>query len=127
MRLLFWNTGERPVVELLRNLSRSRDVDILVLAEVAAPIAEVVNQLNEGTEQTYFLAQERLPKPCRRPLHVLTRLSENRVVAIRDRAGIAVKRVFPIIGLDFTIVAVHLRSKLYQSQEDQAFATVSIQ
>ena len=127
MRVLFWNTGKRPVVDLLRNLSRRRDVDILVLAEVAAPIAEVVNQLNEGAEQTYFVAQERLPKSFNRPLHVLTRLNEDRVVAIRDSAGIAVKRVFPIIGLDFTIVAVHLRSKLYQShQVDQALGAVSI-
>ena len=41
--------------------------------------------------------------------------------------GIAVKRVFPIIGLDFTIVALHLRSKLYQSNDmDQAFAAAAI-
>ena len=78
-------------------------------------------------EQTYSLAQERLPKPLRRPLHVLTRLREDRVVAIRDTPDIAVKRVFPIIGLDFTIVALHLRSKLHQSHDlDQALAAVGI-
>ena len=126
MRILFWNTGKRPVIELLRELSRLRDVDILVLAEVAIPIEDVVNRLNEDAEQGYFCAQERLPKSFRRPLHVVTRLNEDRVVALKDGAGVTVKRVFPIIGPDFTIVGVHLRSKLFQPQEDQEFRAASI-
>ena len=127
MRVLFWNTGKRPVVALLRDLSRRRDVDILVLAEVAFSMGEVVSQLNEDVERTYFLAQERLPRSFRRPLHILTRLGEDQVVAIRDSAGITAKRVFPILGLDFTIVAVHLRSKLYQShRDDQTLGTVRV-
>lgn len=126
MRILFWNTGNRPVIGLLRELSRLRDVDILVLAELAVPIEDVVNQLNESAEQGYFCAQERLPKSFRRPLHVLTRLHEDRVVALKDGAGITVKRVFPIVGPDFTIVAVHLRSKLFQPQEDQVFRAASV-
>jgi len=126
MRILFWNTGRRPVIGLLRELSRLRDIDILVLAEMALPIEDVVNRLNEGAEQGYFCAQERLPESVRRPLQVLARLSEDRVLALQDGAGLTVKRVFPIIGPDFTIVAVHLRSKLFQSQEDQAFHAASV-
>ena len=126
MRILFWNTGKRPVIGLLRELSRLRDVDILVLAEVAIPIEDVVNRLNEDAEQGYFCAQERLPTSFRRPLHVVTRLNEDRVVALKDGAGVTVKRVFPIIGPDFTIVGVHLRSKLFQPQEDQELRAASI-
>lgn len=126
MRILFWNTRERSVVGLLRVLSSHRDVDVFVLAEVADPIQDVVSRLNEDAAQVYFSAQERIPKRLKRSLHVLTRLREDRVTALRDSAGIAVKRVVPIIGPDFTIVAVHLRSKLFQSQEDQALGVVSI-
>ena len=126
MRILFWNTGQRSVVGLLRVLSSLRDVDVFVLAEVADPIQDVVSRLNEDAAQVYFSAQERIPKRVARSLHVLTRLREDRVTALRDSAGIAVKRVFPIIGPDFTIVAVHLRSKLFQPQEDQALGVVSI-
>ena len=128
MRILFWNTRKRSVVELLRDLSSLRDVDVFVLAEVADPIQDVVSRLNEDAAQVYFSAQERIPKRLdHRSLHVLTRLrGEDRVTALLDRDGLAVKRVAPIIGPDFTIVAVHLRSKLYQSQEDQAFGVMSI-
>ncbi len=126
MRILFWNTGKRPVIGLLRELSRLRDVDILVLAEMAVSMEDVVNRLNEGAEQCYFCAQERLPRSVRRPLHVLARLTEDRVLALQDGAGLTAKRVLPIIGPDFTIVAVHLRSKLFQSEDDQAFQAASV-
>ena len=35
MRILFWNTGKRPVVDLLREVSRHRELDVIVLAEAA--------------------------------------------------------------------------------------------
>ena len=126
MRILFWNTGKRPVVHLLRDASRLWDVDVLVLAELASPIADVVSTLNRDAEQAYFPAQERIAQRVARPLYMLTRLPESRVKAIRDSAGVTVKQVFPIIGPDFTIVAVHLSSKLFQHSEDQALRVVSI-
>lgn len=111
---------------LLRDVSHLRDVDILVLAEIGTPVQDLVPLLNEGVEQAYFTGQERLPESFRRPLLVLARLGEDRVTALLDGAGVTVKRVFPIIGPDFTIVAVHLRSKLFQPPEDQALGVVSI-
>lgn len=126
MRIVFWNTGKRPVADLLSDLSRLRDVDVFILAEVADPVGDVVSGLNRGAKRTYASAQERLVKSVKRPLHMLTRLPEGRVEALRDSAGVAVKRVFPVIGLDFIIVAVHLRSKLFQDPEDQASEAMSI-
>ena len=120
MRILFWNTGRRPVVELLRDVCRRRDLDVLVLAEMAGPVGDVVAQLNQDAEHAYFSAHDGLSNAVKRPLHVLTRLPEGSVRALRDSAGITVKQVFPVIGPDFTIVAVHLRSKLFQDQDDQA-------
>lgn len=90
MRILFWNTGKRPVADLLSDLSRLRDVDVFILAEVADPIGNVVSGLNRGAKRTYASAQERLVKSVKRPLHILTRLPEGRVEALRDSAGVAV-------------------------------------
>ena len=59
-------------------------------------------------------------------IHVLTRFPKGRIEALRDDAGVAVKRVRPIIGPDFTMVAAHLGSKRFRTQEDQAFAAASI-
>lgn len=126
MRILFWNTGRRPVADLLGDLGRLRDVDVFVLAEVVDPVGNVVSRLNRDAKRIYSSVQERLAKSVKRPLHILTRLPEGRVEALRDSAGVTVKRVFPIIGLDFVIVAVHLRSKLFQDPEDQAFGAMSV-
>ncbi len=125
MRILFWNTGNRPVVDLLGDLGRLRNPDVIVLAETADPIRNVVSRLNKDARQVYSSAHDP-PASVRRPLHVLTRLPKGRIEALRDDAGVAVKRVRPIIGPDFTMAAVHLGSKLFRTQEDQAFAAASI-
>ena len=122
MRILFWNTNGRPIVELLRDVCRRRDLDILVLAETADPVERLVSQLNRDAEQVYFAAPDPLEKQVRRPLRILTRLSGDRVRAVQDTDGVTVKRVFPIMGPDFTLVAVHLRSKLFRDQDDQVSA-----
>ena len=121
MRILFWNTGRRPVVELLRDVCRRRDLDVLVLAETADPMERLVSQLNRDAEHVYFAAPDPLAKSVRRPLRILTRLSGDRVRAVLDSDGVTVKQVSPIIGPDFTLVAVHLRSKLFRDEDDQVF------
>ncbi len=119
MRILFWNTGKRPVADLLRDISRRRELDVLVLAETADPIERLVSQLNRDAERVYFSAPDPLAKSVKRPLHILTRLPGDRVRAVQDSDGVMVRQVFPVIGPDFTIVAVHLRSKLFRDQDDQ--------
>ena len=126
MRILFWNTGRRPVADLVRDLGRLRNVDVLVLAELVDPVRDVVSRLNRDAKQTYSSAQERLVESVKRPLHILTRLPQGRVQAIRDSAGVTVKRVFPVIGPDFVVVAVHLRSRLFGDPDDQASEAMSI-
>ena len=126
MRILFWNTGCRPVTALLRDVCRLRGVDILVLAELAGPRDELLEQLNEDSEQTYFVAQKRLPKATRRKLHIFSRLPEDRLDDLEDDAGIAVRHVFPVLGPDFILVAVHLRSKLFQEAGDQALSAIRV-
>ena len=62
MRILFWNTGRRPVVDLLRVVCRRRHLDVLVLAEMAGPVGDVVDQLSRDAEYAYFSADDRLAK-----------------------------------------------------------------
>ena len=122
MRILFWNTGRRPVVDLLREVSRHRELDVIVLAEAADPMERLVSQLNRDAERVYFSAPDPLAKSVKRPLRILTRLPGDRVRAVQDSDGVAVRRVFPFMGPDFTIVAVHLGSKLFRDQDDQVSA-----
>ena len=119
MRILFWNTGRRPVVDLLRDVCGRRDLDVLVLAETVDPVERLVSQLNRGAGRLYSSAPDPLAGLVKRPLRVLTRLPENRVKAVHDSDGVTVRQVFPVIGPDFTIVAVHLRSKLFRDHDDQ--------
>ena len=58
MRILFWNAGKRPVADLLRDLSRLRSLDVIILAEVADPIGKIVSRLNKDAEQVYSSPHE---------------------------------------------------------------------
>jgi len=119
MRILFWNTGKRPVVDLLRDVCRHRELDVLVLAETADPTERLVSQLNRGAERVYSAAPDPLAQAAKRPLRILTRLPGGRGKAVQDGDGITVRQVFPIAGPDFTLVAVHLGSKLFRDPDDQ--------
>ena len=119
MRILFWNTGGRSVTDLLREVSRRRELDVLVLAEAADPMERLVSQLNRDAEWVYFSAPDPLAEAVKRPLRIITRFPGNRIRAVRDGDGVTVKRIFPVIGPDFTLVAVHLGSKLFRNQDDQ--------
>ena len=113
-------------MDLLKDVSRLREVDILVLAEMAIPIGDVVSELNQDADQLYFAAEEPLPESTGRQVHILTHLQEDRVRPLQDGAGFSAKQILPIVGPDFTIIAVHLQSKLFREEIDQTIAALRI-
>lgn len=125
MRILFWNLGRRALSPLVAEAARELETDILILAESVEPIATLSAALNSGQHRPY-LDPPGVPSSLRRQLRILTRLPRTSVVPVADSDGISIRRVRPPIGLEFTLVAVHLRSKLHQTEIEQTIAATRI-
>ena len=113
---LFWNLNGKLLQNQIVSLCREHQVDIMILAESKLPRTALLEALNErqaskfrtpfnpSTRLSFFM---RYPARCLRP--------------ILDDGGVAIRRFLPPIGPDILLVAVHLPSKLYYSDTDQAF------
>jgi hypothetical protein len=125
VRILFWNVGGRELASTIAEAAHQENADIVCLAESREPVARLSAALNSGDGQNYLVPSASLPV-LHRQLRVFARLPSGTLRPIRDEKGISVKRVVPPIGLDFTLVAVHLRSKLHQDPGDQTFPAVRL-
>ncbi len=121
--ILFWNINKKRLFEELISLCNENEIDILILAEAKPDIsdAEVLIALNSGRKNVYiapFNPSSRLSFFFRYPAESI------RLVA--DEGGIAIRRISPPIGLDILLVALHLPSKLYMTEDDQKFQAVRV-
>jgi hypothetical protein len=114
---LFWNANRKPVLPLVKALCAEHDVDVLVLAESPASEVELLTDLNTEGDVSFFPP----PQPWQSDLvTVVTTYPTEYVRPIARYGGAAVLRLVPPIGSHLTLVMVHLASKLYQSDADQA-------
>lgn len=118
---LFWNLNGKPLQNLVATAAQEQEVDILILAESDIPYAELIDALNTGRTRKYALTFS----PSDRLL-ILTSFPHQSIKPVHDRGTISVRRVFPPIGVDIILVAVHLSSKMYQDSQDQALASTRI-
>ena len=102
-------------------LCRQHEVDILVLAESEIPDALMLESLNMGE-----ISQFRLPSNPSERLRFFIKYPHDSLKPIRDDRGIAIRHLTPPIGIDITLVALHLPSKLHMSDIDQASHSVQI-
>lgn len=95
--------------------------DILILAECAIPLAKLLEVINEKSPFTYTVQAPNFSR-----LVLLSRLPANAVQSVSDEGGIAIRRLFPPLGDDLLLIALHLSSKLYLDKEDQAELTTRL-
>ena len=117
--------GGSPLIPLIAAAARQEGADLLCLAESEDPVPELTLALNAGEQRLYSVPLG-LPLNLRRELRILSRLPADAVMPLYDDHGITVRAVRPPVGPDFTLIAVHLRSKLYQHPADQPFAAARL-
>lgn len=115
---LFWNICRRPILELIVRLAHSHDVDVLMLAECDIEQHTLQMALSRDQQAAYLPA----PGISEPRLHIYSRYIPRFIQPVRDSGGIAIRRIQPPLGRDILLVAVHLASKLYQTEDDQALA-----
>jgi hypothetical protein len=117
----FWNLNEKPIQDLIGNICQENSVDVLILAECIIPYADLLNAINNNQSVKYEVTFSPLPR-----LLILTSLPHGSIKPVYDAGNISIRRVVPPIGLDITLVAAHLSSKLYQDSNDQALTATRL-
>jgi hypothetical protein len=118
---LFWNTGGGAPADEVVDLVRERNIDVLILAEWPSSLIDILERLNSGGPVKYhvpFNLSDRLTFIVASPPGSFT--------SVHDGAGLAIRRFTPPIGLDVTIVALHLPSKLFVSDEEQSLLSTRV-
>lgn len=120
--ILFWNINRKPLLKEIASLCHDNEVDILVLAECDIVITKLLECLNNNGRRQVYLSPF---NPSSR-LSFIIRYPASSIVPVSDEGGIAIRKISPPIGPEFLLVALHLPSKLYMSENEQIFQTVRV-
>ena len=118
---LFWNTNGKPLYEQIRELARAHQVDVIILGEFAANPVSLLEHLNSGPRPEFHFATGQ----CER-IRIFTRFSSGFLRATYESKWISIRRLRLPARLEILVVAAHLPSKLYRSEDSQAFECLEI-
>jgi hypothetical protein len=121
INLLFWNINRKNLTDEIKALCDCYDVDVLVLAENKLRDVDILMNLNKGDGRTFispFNPSDRIS--------FFTRYPERFLELVHDDHWGSIRKLTHPIGIEVLLVAVHIRSKLHHSDQDQAFIAVRI-
>lgn len=115
-KFLYWNTNRKPLTSAIATLVRAHEVDILILSEYASSPASMLQALNSGARADFQFAFDL----CER-IRIFTRFSSSFIRATYDDDRVSVRHLTLPAQRQVLIVAVHLPSKRFWSEDSQAF------
>jgi hypothetical protein len=119
---LFWNINKHDLTNEIITLCHQYEVDILILAE-STKINKIrfLERLNSGQLRKFvapFNPSDYLSFYFKYPI--------DSVKPITDDGRISIPQISPPIGITILLVALHLPSKLYKSNEEQSLGVPRI-
>jgi hypothetical protein len=115
----FWNLDRNVESPEVAAFAHENDLDVLVLAENGNSLVSLLKALNHNRERLYFTDTGRSDR-----LTIFTRFkTDPKRCPLRDSSGVSIRHYQLPVGESFTVVAVHLSSKLWESTEGQALST----
>src|SRR5438270_8364163 len=119
-KFLFWNIGNKDLLDLVREAVREHKPDILVLAESPYEFTDVLVGINYG-EATYKFASQRTSVA-----QVFTAFNPEFFKVMTDEWRISVaKLTLPLLD-EVLICIVHLRSRMWNTPENQSEACIRL-
>ncbi len=115
LSLLFWNVHQRPLGDVVAAAAADNNSDVVILAECDDP-RPVLGRLNTNTSR-FFAFRSSIDGR----FVVFSRLPEEGLTELGAYEGLTFFRLSPPIGKEVLLVAAHLPSKLWLSEDDQAF------
>ena len=118
---LFWNLNRKPLQELVVSICHEHEVDVLILAEAQISMVALLEALNRRRAVKF-----RIPFNISPRLLFFIKYPSRSFKSILDDGGIAIRHLTPPIGVGILLIALHLPSKLYQTESDQVFQSVRV-
>jgi hypothetical protein len=113
-RFLFWNLNNKLVPHLVKEVTRSNDVDVLVLAECEIPVGAILTELNAETPDFQFAPD----RQCER-IRVFTRFHSGFLAPIFESDRYSIRRLRLPLRDEILIAMVHLPSRMHSASESQ--------
>lgn len=118
----FWNLDGNVKSHEVAAFAHERDLDVLLLAENSNRVVSLLKALNHNQERLYFSDPGNSDR-----ITIFTRFkTSTKACLLRDGPGVSIRQYKLPIGQNFTVVAVHLSSKLWESTEGQALSATRI-
>jgi hypothetical protein len=117
-RFLCWNINRKPLQGLVAALTRSRDIDAVILLESGLAPGVVLESLNDGLGTMYHLATT--PGTVGgEEIQIYTR-SPDTIRPLQDGPGFTIRQASLNSEVDIVLAAVHFPSKLHWDEDSQA-------
>jgi len=115
LRFLFWNLNRKRLAAAIGHIVRSREVDVVLLAENVIPPGEVVWALNSTGTADYTYA----PGQCER-IDVFSRLSGRMLVPVHESRHWSIRHLRLPGRTSIVVAAIHGISKAHWKDDSQA-------
>ena len=112
---LYWNTNRKPLHTEIRALAEAHEVDVIILSEFAGSPATLIERLNSGRLKDFQFA----PGECER-IQIFTRFSSSFLRPKYEDDWISIRQLKLPARMEILLVAAHLPSKRYWSEDSQA-------
>jgi hypothetical protein len=116
MVFLCWNLNRRPLHQLVAELVQSRQVDVVILLECEASVAEVLKALNAATGDIFHYSDSPVQM---KTIQVFTRFSNRFIRPVQESSRYSVRHLAPPAGTDLLLAVVHFPSKLWWTEDSQ--------
>jgi len=118
VRFLYWNLHQKNQIEqYINDISKVHEIDVLIFSEYNLESYSLLNLLNTEAKQNYGL----FTGPNFEEPKIISRLPRNSIKYIYSSKNISAVNISPPIGINISLVIVHLPSKAFKSDLDQAF------
>ena len=115
MNFLYWNTKKKDIIKAINAFIDQHDIDFLIISEPFASSKVFLESINKIRKHKFTLPFSPIDDPV-----ILVRMPISSVIPILDNRGLSIRHVKPPIGKDFILASVHLPSKLFYQNDDQA-------
>ena len=115
LNVLFWNVQKKDLTAQIVNIARSKDVDILVLAENPVSSVQLIQALN--TNGAYYFQNHPLSQ-CKK-ITIVTKFHYDSITPVEEDNRTTIRHVTLPMGGDFLLTALHLVDKGNFTSESQ--------
>jgi hypothetical protein len=119
---LFWNLNKKPLQDIIANLARRHEIDVLIFAECAIPVTTLLEALNPRETSSYHYS----PKVLCEKIEIYTRFHSSLFPPVYETDRLTIRHLL-LPGLtNILVAAIHFPSKNHWSEDDQASETTKV-